>query len=101
MTGPDPISSQDAASTPPAPPPAAPGTDVYEADPANRAQPGLVAGVILVVVGAVVLLGRLVELNLDAGAWPLWIVVPGLAMLVGSIFIPRAAVWGSPFRVPL
>ncbi len=61
----------------PAPPPARPGTP-----------PGLVAGVVLVIIGAAILVSRLVELNLGTMAWPLWIVVPGAAMLIGSFFIP-------------
>ncbi len=49
---------------------------------------GLVAGLILVVVGAVFLVGRVVNLTLGPDAWPLWIIVPGLAMLAGSLAIP-------------
>jgi len=72
-----------------APPPAwAPGPTPGPAALPNRAQPALVGGVILVVVGAAVLVGRVIELNLAAATWPLWIVVPGVAMLVGSFFIP-------------
>jgi hypothetical protein len=65
-----------------------PGASAGPSAPTKSAQPGLVAGVILVVIGAIVLLGRVVELSLDASTWPVWIVVPGLAMLVGSFFIP-------------
>jgi hypothetical protein len=50
--------------------------------------PGLVAGVILVVIGGILLLTRFVDINLGGVTWPLWIVVPGVAMLVGSFFIP-------------
>lgn len=53
--------------------------------PAGRAQPGLVLGVILIVVGGALLVGRLVDVST---AWPLWIIVPGLAMVAGSLFIP-------------
>ena len=52
---------------------------------ARRAQPALVFGVMLIVVGAALLIGQLSNV---AGAWPVWIVVPGLAMLAGSLFIP-------------
>jgi len=48
----------------------------------------LVAGVILVVVGLASLAGRLVTVELGVETWPLWVVVPGVAMLVGSLFIP-------------
>jgi hypothetical protein len=44
--------------------------------------------VILVIIGAALLLGRVVEISLGGITWPLWIVVPGVAMLVGSFFIP-------------
>jgi hypothetical protein len=58
--------------------------------PASRSAtpPGLVAGVILVIIGAIVLLSRVVEVNLGSVGWPLWIVVPGVAMLIASFFIP-------------
>jgi len=47
-----------------------------------------VFGVILVIIGGALLVGRLVALSLDNVGWPVWIVVPGVAMLVGSLFIP-------------
>jgi len=57
--------------------------------PASRpANPGLVAGIILVAVGCAFLLVRVVDIAYTGATWPLWIVVPGLAMLVGSFFIP-------------
>ena len=43
---------------------------------------------ILVVIGTLFLAGRVLDITLGAHAWPLWIVVPGLAMLTGSLFIP-------------
>ena len=46
-------------------------------------------GVILVVVGGALLLGRVVDISLAGVTWPLWVVVPGIAMLVGSLFIPN------------
>ena len=58
------------------------------AEPARSTPPGLVAGVILVIIGAAVLVTRVVDLSFDGATWPLWIVVPGVAMLVGSFFIP-------------
>jgi hypothetical protein len=57
--------------------------------PARRSTPsGLVAGVILVVIGAALLVSRIVEISFGGVTWPLWVVVPGVAMLVGSFFIP-------------
>ncbi len=49
---------------------------------------GLVFGIILVVGGAIVLLGRLTDLTLGPSAWPLWLIVPGVAMILGSFAIP-------------
>ncbi len=49
---------------------------------------GLVLGIILVVGGAIVLLGRATDLTLGPTAWPLWLIVPGVAMVVGSFAIP-------------
>jgi hypothetical protein len=44
-----------------------------------------VLGVILIIVGGALLVGQVADL---ATAWPAWFVVPGLAMLAGSLFIP-------------
>jgi len=49
---------------------------------------GLVIGIILVVGGGIVLLGRATDLTLGPSAWPLWLIVPGVAMVVGSFAIP-------------
>ena len=46
------------------------------------------AGIVLVVIGVVVLLIRLVDTTLGSSSWPLWIIVPGLVMLIGSLAIP-------------
>ena len=43
---------------------------------------------VLVIIGAALLVPRVVDLSFGGATWPLWIVVPGLAMLVGSFFIP-------------
>ena len=45
-------------------------------------------GLILVVAGAIILVGRLTDLTLGASAWPLWLIVPGVAMVIGSFAIP-------------
>lgn len=55
---------------------------------ARPSQAGIVAGVILVVVGGLFLVARLADLTLGANAWPLWIVVPGLGMFIASFAIP-------------
>lgn len=39
-------------------------------------------------IGGALLVGRLVDFSVIGVTWPLWIVVPGVAMLVGSLFIP-------------
>jgi hypothetical protein len=80
MTTPDPVQQ----------PPAAPGPGGAP-PPATSPAPtpaGLVIGIILVVAGGIVLVSRLVDLTLGADAWPLWVIVPGLAMLIGSFAIP-------------
>jgi hypothetical protein len=47
-----------------------------------------VVGIGLVVVGILFLLVRVADVALGPNAWPLWLIVPGLAMLGGSLFIP-------------
>ena len=54
---------------------------------ARRSSPSS-GGMILVIVGTMFLVGRVLDITLGAHAWPLWIIVPGLAMLTGSLFIP-------------
>jgi hypothetical protein len=73
-------------STPPAGsagPPRGPG--VADRGPAAG---GLVLGIVLVVAGGLVLVARVLELTFGPHAWPLWIVVPGVALLLGSFAIP-------------
>ena len=50
--------------------------------------PALVFGVLLVAVGGTLLIVRLTDIGIDGDAWPLWIVVPGLALLVASVAVP-------------
>lgn len=78
MTSPDPAPN-------PSGPPPAPGMP-----PACQAAtpPGMVVGIVLVVVGSLFLALRVADVSLGAHAWPLWIVVPGVAMLLGSLAIP-------------
>ncbi len=75
------------------PPPSAaswgPAPGIPEAArPAGPTPGGLVLGILLVVVGGVILAGRLLDVTLGAQAWPLWIVLPGVAMVLGSFAIP-------------
>ena len=61
------------------------------AQPQPQTPPGLVAGIVLVVIGVAFLLVRVADMTLGASAWPLWLIVPGLAMLAGSLAIPPRA----------
>jgi hypothetical protein len=61
------------------------------AQPRAQTPPGLVAGIVLVVIGVAFLLVRVADMTLGASAWPLWLIVPGLAMLAGSLAIPPRA----------
>jgi hypothetical protein len=84
--GPPPPSPAPVSTAPAGAPPVAPPSPERPAPTGQQA--GLVIGVILVVVGAVFLVGRVVDVSLGEDAWPLWIVVPGLVMLFGSLAIP-------------
>ena len=42
----------------------------------------------LVVIGVAFLLIRVADMTLGSTSWPLWLIVPGLAMLAGSFAIP-------------
>ncbi len=89
MTTPDPFApppTEPPAATAPPPAPTASAARVAEATASP--QLALVGGLILVIVGTLFLVGRVLDLTLGAHAWPLWIIVPGLAMLIGSLFIP-------------
>ena len=56
--------------------------------PRAQTPPGLVAGIVLVVIGVAFLLVRVADMALGGSTWPLWLIVPGLAMLAGSLAIP-------------
>ena len=56
--------------------------------PRAQTPPGLVAGIVLVVIGVAFLLVRVADMTLGGSTWPLWLIVPGLAMLAGSLAIP-------------
>jgi hypothetical protein len=51
--------------------------------------PALVFGVLLVGVGGLLLLTRLTDISLGGDSWPLWLVVPGVALLVASFALPQ------------
>jgi hypothetical protein len=111
MNTPDPTQPPPRAGTPPVPdappaptaPPPAAGPAPSEPTPSAPAGPpgpttpaassgpapaGLVIGLILVVAGAIILVGRLTDITLGASSWPLWLIVPGVAMVIGSFAIP-------------
>ena len=118
MTTPDPIEPPPAGPPPTSPPPASPpppdpvppgpassavppgpaeapyGSTAYGPTPArpgmSRPTPaGLVFGIMLVVAGSVILVSRVTDLAPPgASSWPLWLIVPGVAMVIGSFAIP-------------
>jgi hypothetical protein len=93
---PPPAGSSDAVPPAPAgpgiaPPPASPPAWSASSRWPERQEPrtaGLVMGVVLIVVGALFLILRLTDIALGPDAWPLWLIVPGIAMLAGSLLIP-------------
>jgi hypothetical protein len=48
-----------------------------------------VVGIVLVVIGVVLLAIRVLDSALGDNAWPLWLIVPGVAMVAGSLAIPN------------
>ncbi|HEY6569255.1 MAG TPA: hypothetical protein VIZ22_03150 [Candidatus Limnocylindrales bacterium] len=100
MTTPDPIEPPPASPPPPDPVPPGPagptsyGPTAYGSTPArpsmSRPTPaGLVFGIMLVVAGSVILVSRVTDLAPPgASSWPLWLIVPGVAMVIGSFAIP-------------
>jgi hypothetical protein len=71
----------------PAPPPVSTAGTARSA-PQPNSQSALVIGLILVIIGGLVLATRVTDIALGADAWPLWIIVPGLAMLLASFAVP-------------
>jgi hypothetical protein len=47
----------------------------------------IVLGAILVVVGLLALLGRQLDVDLVSIGWPLFVIVPGVLLLAGSLFV--------------
>ena len=70
------------------------GSTAYGPTPArpsmSRPTPaGLVFGIMLVVAGSIILVSRVTDLAPPgASSWPLWLIVPGVAMVIGSFAIP-------------
>jgi hypothetical protein len=65
-------------------PPSAPVSPPAPRTPAGRRQPSPL-GMMLVLAGLVLLLGQLVHLDLGHYGWPLFIIVPGIALLIIAI----------------
>ena len=55
--------------------------------PADTRPAALVLGVVLVVVGVLFLVVRVADLRFGEDVWPLWIIVPGLALFVASFVV--------------
>lgn len=47
----------------------------------------IVLGVVLVIVGLLALLGRQLDVDVLAVGWPLFVIVPGILLLAGSLFV--------------
>ena len=71
------------------PPPTGPTHPVPPPAGGSGSTPALVFGVLLVGVGGLLLLTRLTDISLGSDAWPLWLVVPGVACLVASFAMPQ------------
>jgi hypothetical protein len=81
---PEPQVSQPATS-PWVPPPTAPPPGMRPAMAATPSRPGnssLAVGIVLVVVGVFFLLIRLLDVDLSSYGWPLYVIIPGLTLLV-------------------
>ena len=48
-----------------------------------------ILGVLLIVAGAAFLIGRLLDINVARLAWPLFIIVPGVAVYLGALALPQ------------
>jgi hypothetical protein len=53
--------------------------------PAAERRGGVIAGIILIALGGLFLLDRVVDIDLGHYGWPLFIIVPGLLLFVGSL----------------
>lgn len=92
---PEPVAEPDAAleahptpeaapvATMPPPPATPPATYIPPATaPVHRAGSGVALGIVLVVVGIFFLVVRLADVDLGAYGWPLFIIIPGLTLLI-------------------
>ena len=66
------------------PPPMAPAPPPYvrQPAPARRNGAGIAVGVVLVVVGLFYLVVQVADVNLESFGWPLFIIIPGLTLLI-------------------
>ena len=80
---PDPISTMEA----PPPPfmPAPPAMATTHAPPARRSGSGIALGVVFVVIGVFYLLVQVLGIDLSSFGWPLFVIIPGLTLLIVGI----------------
>jgi hypothetical protein len=69
---------------PPAYPPPAPAAELAARSPGPSS--GLALGLVLVVVGVFFLIMRLFEIDLSTYGWPLYVIIPGLTLLIVGFF---------------
>ncbi len=49
---------------------------------------GVILGAILIALGAVFLVGRIVDVDIGSAGWPLFVIVPGVALLIWGVALP-------------
>ncbi len=76
--------TSEAAPPPPAYPPPAPAAALVAR--ATGPSSGLALGLVLVVVGVFFLIMRLFEIDLSTYGWPLYVIIPGLTLLIVGFF---------------
>lgn len=59
--------------------------------PARPERRGALLGLALIVIGAVLLLGQVLRIDLEEIGWPLWIILPGVVLLLLALIGGRAA----------
>jgi hypothetical protein len=57
----------------------------------GRERGGLALGILLIVLGGLFLAGEQLNINLDQYGWPVYVIVPGLALLVIGLAVPNEA----------
>jgi hypothetical protein len=78
------VAAAEPATSPWVPPPTQPPSDVHAAATTARARPSssLAVGIVLVVLGVFFLVTRLFDVDLSGYGWPLFVIIPGLTLLV-------------------